>query len=53
VDEMISLYDTAVADSRLRLQIMKFSKLKGVDFYQLQQQQIDVELTAIESSSLI
>jgi hypothetical protein len=51
VDEIISLYDNPVADSRLRLQLMKFSKLKGADWYQLQH--MDVELTAIESSSLM
>jgi hypothetical protein len=51
MDEIISLYDSPTADSRLRLQLMKFSKLKGADWYQLQH--IDMELTAIESSSLI
>jgi hypothetical protein len=51
VDEIISLHDSPVADSRLRLELMKFSNLKGADCYQLQH--IDMKLTAIESSSLI
>jgi hypothetical protein len=50
-DEIISSYDSPVADSRLRLQLMTFSKLKGADWYQLQH--TEVELTAIEPSSLI